>query len=210
MRLPVHAALALAALAALPAPPARAVEPVLAARVGIAAALGSAAENVPMSDVAPIQVPLHLDLLLQHRELSAGIYGAWAPARAGRCTGATCSAWAARVGLQAAWTFSGDDGSAPWLGLASGYAWVSEDRTRDGTVTTRYHGFEPLALQGGVEWRVVRWLALGPYGMVSLGRYARYSVDTGIEQASAAVPHRAVHAWLEAGIRGRLTLGGGR
>lgn len=208
MRLPVHAALA--AVAALLAPVAGAVEPVLAARVGVAAAVGSAAENVPMSDVAPVQVPLQLDVLVAHGELSAGVYGAWAPARAGRCAGASCTAWAARLGLQAAWTFHGEGGSAPWLGVASGYQWISLDRTRDGTVTSRYQGFEPFALQGGVEWPVVRWLALGPYALASIGRYARYSADTGLEQASASIPHRALHAWLEVGVRGRVTLGAAR
>jgi outer membrane protein len=205
MRLPVHAALV--ALVALLSPPARAVEPVLAARVGLAGAVGSAAENVSMADVVPVQVPLQLDVLVAYRDLSAGIYGAWAPARAGRCAGASCTAWAARLGLQAAWTFHGDGGSAPWVGVASGYQWVSLDRTRDGTVTTRYEGFEPFAVQGGIEWPVVRWLALGPYALASIGRYARYSVDTGVEQASASIPHRAFHGWLEVGVRGRLAFG---
>jgi hypothetical protein len=161
-----------------------------------------------MSDVVPVQYPVQLDLLAGQGPLSAGAYGSLGLASSGRCPGASCSAWAARVGLQATWTFALEGGPEPWVGIASGYEWMTEDRRQGGTLTTRYRGFEPLAAQGGVEWRVWRWLALGPYGLVSVGRYARYSVDTGLEQASVAIPDRALHVWLQAGVRGRFVAGG--
>jgi outer membrane protein len=199
--------LAAALLAALPAA-AGALEPDLGLRVGVGAAAGSAARNVPMSEVVPVQYPVQLDLLAREGPLAAGAYGSLALATAGRCPGASCSAWAARVGLQATWTFARPRGPAPWAGVASGYEWIGEDRRQGGTVTTRYRGFEVLAVQGGAEWRLWDRVALGPYALLSVGRYARYALDTGLAQTSVAIPDRAIHAWFHVGVRGRLLLGG--
>jgi hypothetical protein len=198
--------LAVAVLAMLPAA-AGALEPVVALRLGVGAGLGSAARDVPMSDVVPVQYPVQLDLLAREGPLAAGAYGSVGLASAGRCPGVSCSAWAARVGLQGTWTFALEGGPEPWVGVASGYEWITEERHQGGTITSRYRGFEALAVQGGVEWRLWRWLAVGPYGLVSGGRYARYSLDTGLEQGSVAIPDRAIHVWLQIGVRGRLVLG---
>jgi hypothetical protein len=197
--------LPLAILLALPAA-AGAVEPVVALRLGLAAGLGDAARDVPLSDVVPVQYPLQLDVLGREGPLALGAYGALALGHAGRCPGASCSARAARVGLQGTWTLGLEGGAEPWLGLAAGLEWIFERRTEGGTVKASYRGIAPLALQGGVEWRVWRWVALGPYGALALGRYDRYSVDTGLESASVSIPHRSWHAWVEVGVRGRLVL----
>lgn len=197
--------LPLALLLALPAA-AGGVEPVVALRLGLAAGLGDAARDVPLSDAVPVQYPLQLDVLGREGPLALGVYGALALAHAGRCPGASCSARAARVGLQATWTFELEGGAEPWLGLGAGLAWISERRTQGGTVKTSYRGIAPLVLQAGAEWRVWRWLALGPFGALSVGRYDRYSVDTGLESATVDIPHRSWHAWLEVGVRGRLVL----
>jgi outer membrane protein len=199
-----------ALLAALPASRARAVEPVVALRLGVGAALGSAVRDVPMSDVVPVQYPLQLDVLARQGPVAGGAYASYALASAGRCGGASCSARAARVGLQGTWTFTTAGASEPWLGVASGYEWITEERRQGGTITSGYRGFEPLAVQGGVEWRVAPWLALGPYALLSVGRYARYTLDTGLEQASVGIPHPALHAWIHLGVRGRLVLGAPR
>jgi hypothetical protein len=203
-------ALALAASRAAAADAALAPSPVLALRLGVAAALGSSVADVPMSDTLPFQFPIQVDALLREGQLGFGVYGSWGPARVGKCGDASCSAWVARLGLQATWTFTVEGRGIPWAGLASGYEWVREHRTRVGTVTTTWQGWEPLAVQGGIDWPVLRWLALGPYGLVGVGRYARYTVDTGVEEADAAIPHQAVHAWVHLGVRGRFILGEGK
>jgi len=199
--------LALVVLAAAPAA-ALEVTPVLALRLGVAPALGSAVADLPIADTIPLQFPIQLDALLGQGPLALGAYGSWGPAHAAKCGDASCSAWVGRLGLQATWTFAVEGGPAPWVGLASGYEWAREDRTRGGTVTTTWAGWEPIAVQGGVEWRVLRWLALGPYGLVGVGRYSRYTVDTGFEQASSAIPHQAIHAWIHLGVRGRFLIWG--
>jgi hypothetical protein len=208
MRLGFAVAASLVALAA--APPARA-EAELSLRLGIAPAIGSAADDVPMSDFVPLHFPVQLDALWREGPIAAGLYASWGPGRAGRCgPDASCSASVTRLGLQATWTFRGAGGPEPWVGLATGYEWASHERTSGGTVKTSLRGFEPLAAQGGVEWRVHPRLAVGPYGLLGVGRYARMSVDTGLASAAAPIDARAIHAWFHAGVRARLVLGGER
>lgn len=202
-----------ALLVALALPPraARAVEPVVALRLGVAGAVGSAAADVPVTDVVPVQLPIQLDVLGRQGPWAIGAYGSAGLGHPGRCGGgASCSAWAARVGVQGTWSPATVRGLAPWVGVATGYEWVSAERTRGGTVTTRYRGLELVAVQGGLEWPVWSHLALGPYALVSVGRYARYAVDTGQERASIRIPDPALHAWFQVGVRGRLLLGGAR
>jgi hypothetical protein len=202
-------AAAVAAFLALAAGPAAALDPpVLALRLGVAPAFGSAAADLPVSETIPLQFPIQLDALTGEGPLAFGLYGSWGPAHAAKCGDASCSAWVARLGLQATWTFAVEGAGKPWVGLASGYEWAREQRTRGGTVTTTWAGWEPVAVQGGVEWRVLRWLALGPYGLLGVGRYSRYTVDTGIEEASTELPRKALHAWIHLGVRGRFLLWG--
>jgi hypothetical protein len=197
---------AAAIVAALAAAPAVRAEPVVALRLGVGGAVGSAVHDVPISDTVPVQFPLQLDALWRGGPIAGGIYASWGPAVAGRCGGASCSAHVTRLGIQGTWTFP-QEGGEPWAGLASGYEWATEARTHGSTVTTSWRGFELLAAQGGIEWRLGRWLALGPFGLASVGRYAHVSVDTGLESASQAIPSKAVHAWFQIGVRGRLVLG---
>ena len=157
MRLPVAAALL--ALAARPAR-AEAAER-FALRLGVAPAVGSAAADVPVSDEIRLQFPIQLDLLGRFGRSSAGAYGSWgspAPAaataraprspapgsrRPGRsrvCAGRSRGSASARLRV-------GDRGRA----------------ARGSTVTTTWRGFELLAAQGGLEWRVAPMVAVGPF-----------------------------------------------
>ncbi len=207
MRTPLAAAAVLVALCG--ARPARA-EPVLALRLGVAPALGSVAADVPVSDAITTQYPIQLDALWREGSLAGGLYGSWGPARVGRCGDASCSASVTRLGVQATWTFADVGRAEPWVGVASGYEWATQDRTRGGTVTTSWRGFELLAAQGGIEWRVWSRLALGPYALLAVGRYTDVSLDTGYGSASGEIANRAVHAWFHVGVRARLVLGAAR
>jgi hypothetical protein len=204
---PSLAAAAVVALAA--ARPAHA-GPELALRLGVAQAVGDAAADVPVADAVPFQVPVQLDALWREGPGSAGLYVSWGPARAGRCaSGATCSASVLRLGIQGTWAFGTSSGAEPWVGLAAGYAWARQEQTRGGTIATTWAGFEPIAVQGGIEWRLARWLALGPCALAGLGRYSRYAVDTGFDSGAVEIPEKAFHAWFHLGVRGRFVLGGG-
>jgi hypothetical protein len=198
---PVRALPLLVALAA--ATPARA-EPVLALRLGVAPALGSATGNLPMSELLPLQFPVQLDALWREGRLDAGLYGSWGLAEASGCaSGERCSATVWRTGVQAAWTFDAD-GVLPWAGLALGWEWARTVTQDAGTITSTFSGAE-LALQGGVEWRVLRWLSLGPALLVGIGNYGTYGVEGPAGSASSTVTDRAFHAWIHVGVRGTFS-----
>ena len=202
MRL-LRAALVLALAAAGPAR----AEPVLALRLGVAGAVGSASGNLPMAHAVPLQLPLQLDALWRERPFAGGLYGAWAPAEPGGCaSGERCSARAWRAGLQGTYAFRAD-GVEPWAGLALGWEWATLERDHSGAIVGTWSGPE-LSAQGGAEWLVARWLALGPYALVGGGRFDRYAVTAPAGSASATISDRTLHVWLELGVRGRLVWGG--
>ena len=202
--------LSAAALALVLAAPAARAEPVAALRLALAPSFGSAAADVPVSDVVTMQFPLQLDALWRHRNVSAGGYASWGRGRVDACSG-SCSASVWRLGLQATWSFAPVRGAEPWAGLATGYEWASARRERAGAeVKSTWKGFEVLALQGGVEWRLGRRFALGPFLLLGFGRYSDLSVETGFGSAEAPIAERAFHGWFHAGVRGRLVLGGER
>jgi hypothetical protein len=208
MRLSAAAAATL--LAAL-APRSGRAEPLLALRLGGAGAVGSVVDDVPVSDGVRYQLPfLQLDALWREGRIAGGVYGSWGWGNVGGCDG-SCSASVARLGLQATWTFAPARGAEPWAGAAVGWEWTTERRASGGTeVETRFSGPELLAAQGGADWRVARWLAAGPFLLFGLGRYTSMSLDTGLESASEELPDKALHVWIQAGVRARLLLGGER
>jgi hypothetical protein len=215
MRLPLAAAAALLALAVPRPGGAQPVDgPELALRLGFASAVGSIASRVPVDDGVNLQVPVQVDVLWRFGQLAAGLYGSGAWASVGDCAGSgaggrSCSASVWRLGLQATWSFRAVVGGAePWLGVATGYEWARERRARAGTaVETTWRGFELLAVQGGLEWRVARWAAVGPFLLVGGGQYSGIEMDTGFAAASTEIPDKAVHAWIHLGVRGRFMLG---
>lgn len=206
---------AAAALLVLAAPRARAEgderpEVVLALRLAVAPAFGSAVQDVPMSDAVGFQVPVQLDAMVRRRSVSAGLYLSRGWGRVESCDG-SCGAAVWRAGLQATVDLAPIRGAEPWAGVSAGYEWASLTRSRAGTeVETRWRGWELFAAQGGVEWRVARSAAVGPFVLVGVGRYTDMAVDTGLADASASIPHRAIHGWIQAGVRARLALGDGR
>lgn len=212
------AAATLAALAALAAAPVRAAgsdrdppsEPEVALRLAVAPAFGSAAANVPMGDAVSLQYPMQLDVGWRFGPVTVGAYGSWAVARPPTCAaGASCSATAARLGLQATWTFEPGGGVHGWVGAASGWERTTFHVKKAGTDdATSYTGLELFQAQGGIEWRLHRRLALGPYVLLGFGRYTDARVETRVESASRAIPDRAVHTWLHLGVRARVPLGG--
>jgi hypothetical protein len=205
---PSLAAASLVLLAALPR--AARAEPVVALRLAIAPAVGSTVDDVPVSDGIRFQFPVQLDALWAAGPLAVGGYGSWGAATVGACSG-SCSASVVRAGVQATWTLPPLRSADPWLGAGLGYEWATERRERAGhEVTTRWRGLELPSLQGGLEWRVARAFAIGPFLLVGVGRYARMSLDTGVDSASSEISGKAFHAWIHLGVRGRLALGGSR
>jgi hypothetical protein len=104
----------------------------------------------------------------------------------------------------------------PWVGLATGLEWVQQ-----GYVT--YFGFPYLAVDAGVALPAREPTCLGLFAGVSLGRFQHMdggrstallgsSFNTGLftgqpaTSSSGDIANPAWHGWIEAGIRGCLTI----
>lgn len=195
--------------AALLAAGAARAQPVVGLRLAYARALGSAARELPISEVTGAQVPLQADALWRFGAASAGVYLSFAPAQApsGRCgDGADCSASGLRAGLQGQYALPARGGVAPWLGIGAGHERATRRRERLGSETTfTWSGLEAL-VQGGVDWPLARGLSAGPFAQLAIGRYGAVDVETDAASASPAVVDRALHAFVLVGVRARLDL----
>jgi hypothetical protein len=195
-------------VAALLLPAAGRAQPVAALRLAYAPAVGDVARGVPMSDAMNSQLPLQLDLLWRAGRASAGAYGSWGVGQVGgdACSGASCSASVLRAGVQGLWAFEPFGGAriVPWAGVGLGWEWATRRRERLGSrISSTWSGAE-LSVQGGAEWPVAGRFGVGPFLLLSTGRYARESVDTPVESGSAGIGERAVHVWIHVGLRGRV------
>jgi hypothetical protein len=186
-------------------------QPTAALRLSFAPALGDLSRGVPMSDAMGSQLPVQLDGLWRLGPASVGVYASWGLGFVsdGACgSGADCSASGIRVGVQGLWAFAplGAARVVPWGGLGLGWEWAFQERERLGSRTSwRWSGPE-LALQGGAEWPLAGRFGLGPFAQIALGRYGTVALDTSAGSASADLDTRAVHAWIQVGVRGRIDL----
>jgi hypothetical protein len=204
MRLSLAAA---AVFLALATPRAVRAQPSVGVRLAVAPAVGSTVDGLPVSDAIRLHFPLQLDALWDFGRVGAGVYASWGIARVGACA-ESCDASVVRAGIQVTRTFSQWRGAEPWAGLGAGYEWATESRTSAGhEVTTGWRGFELLAVQGGLDWRVARAVSVGPFLLVGGGRYSTVELDTGTSSDSTDLERKAVHAWIHVGIRGRIGLG---
>lgn len=197
------------ALAALLLPAAAAGAPALSLRLAYAPAAGSAADRFPADDVLAAQVPVQVDALWRFGAAALGPYASWGLGIATGCDdGARCGGSVARLGLQAlhALGAGAERTVVPWLGVGAGWEWASRRRERLGNEHTWTWSGPEAHAELGVEWRPRPRVALGPYVHVAAGRFSRVSLETPVESASAAVPARAIHAWLHLGVRGTLDL----
>lgn len=197
-------------LAAMLVPGLAAARPTVAARAAFAPAIGGAAEHLSMDEAIGMQLPLQLDALWREGRLAAGAYASLALGRVSvaACTdGAECSGSAFRLGAQATWALPPPRGwPAPWIGGGLGWEWISWSRDRLGSETARGFAGPEAFLQGGAEWSLGARVALGPYALLAIGRYARASVETPVASASSDVGERAFHAWIHLGVRCRVDL----
>lgn len=201
---------ALAAAAALLAASIARAQPTVALRLAYAPALGSAAREVPMSEVTRAQVPIQVDALWRFGAASAGVYGSWGPGQvpSSQCRdGASCSASALSLGLQAQYALRAfGPGIVPWSGLGVGWerARHRDERLGSEAVFT-WSGFEVL-LQAGAELPLGHGFSVGPFAQLAIGRYGDVALDTHEASVSAAIDERAFHAFLHLGVRGKLDL----
>ncbi|MGA8891752.1 MAG: autotransporter domain-containing protein [Anaeromyxobacteraceae bacterium] len=208
-------ALACPAAADEAAPPAeKAVAFTLGARASVAFPMGSILSDsqngdLRIDELVALSIPLQLDAgVTLHGRWFVGAYVqyAWSVLQLGGCkVGESCSVTGVRAGVQATWSLRPRGG--PWVGLGTGYEWMF----------TSYSGpgFDTRVDVGGWEWAIVQlgwdvelspgW-KVGPWASGSVGEFSRDTVWEAGKPTQSSIPNKAVHGWLQLGVKGSFTL----
>ncbi len=181
--------------------------------VGAAFPYGSARSGSKLSDGFAALFPFALDAGWQFdRRFYVGLYLAYARGVAGGATGdacaqLTCSLYGAAAGVAFEARFPLSPSIAPWGGYRAGWSAQETDITETyGTQQTAFGGVDLANLSGGVDFRLARHFALGPYLGAGLSMYL-YQVDAldgGGTKQSIASP--TFHGWATLGARVTFTL----
>ncbi|MBS1109213.1 MAG: LigA [Anaeromyxobacteraceae bacterium] len=194
--------------------PAPALGFTVGARVSAAFPMGSVSTDpgtgAPLIDeFVAVSIPVQLDLgLTLHRRWFVGTYVqyAWNVLQLGECEkGQSCSVTGLHVGIQATYAFR--DHGGPWLGLGTGWEWMFTSYSGP-NFDTRLDvaGWEYAIFQAGWDVAVSPGWMVGPWISGSVGEFSRASLKTGGRSSDTAIPNRAVHGWLQLGVKGSFSL----
>ncbi|HVV48303.1 MAG TPA: hypothetical protein VHO06_01470 [Polyangia bacterium] len=124
--------------------------------------------------------------------------------------GVSCSGSVIRLGAEGIYRLPVEGAFVPWLGLGTGYEWISFDVSGNGyQESIGAHGFEFVNFQLGGDIRAAPQFAVGPFVSLSIGQYDTASLSgnaPGYTAMSADIANKATHEWLEFGVRGTLNL----
>jgi|GEM_PF-295214 len=156
------------------------------------------ASSLALNDVVSGAVPLILDAgYFVNPHLYVGgylLYGfAFNASSSPTCPAAeTCNGGLLRFGAQARWHFSPERVVDPWAGAGLGYDILNLTQTDpDGNTVSlgSLHGFV-LSFIGGIDYKPLPYLGIGPYSELTVGHYA-------------STVSSAIHGWLGVGLRAR-------
>jgi hypothetical protein len=203
---------------ALPAASDEQVAPTLGftagARVSAAFPLGSVSTDpgtgAPLIDeFVAVSIPVQVDLgLTLHRRWFLGTYVqyAWNVLQLGECKkGQSCSVTGLRLGLQATYAFQ--DHGGPWVGLGTGWEWMFTSYSSP-EFSTRLDvaGWEYAIFQAGWDVEVSPGWMVGPWVSGSVGEFSRATLELDGRSSETAIPNRAVHGWIQLGVKGSFSL----
>jgi hypothetical protein len=195
---------ALPAPAPVDSPPAR-HGLVLALRpLGVGLPMGNVAKDSPMTDLTVADIPIWLDAgYMVLRQLMLGIYAQYAIVAGGH--NFTGSGSDIRLGIQAQY-YPVDTGLLnPWVGLGVGYEMLKTSATF-GNQSVDLKGFEFAHLQVGLDFRLGRYIGLGPLVGYSIGQYSSMSMSGSYTNGQSSFGDKALHEWLTFSARVTLTL----
>jgi hypothetical protein len=174
-------------------------------RLGYAAPFGKLGGVVNMSDFFSGAIPLVLELGYRiNANATIGILFQYAFALTKNCDpGASCSGSVIRLGLEGLFHIPVEGPFVPWLGLGTGYEWLSLDESGSTGGSVTVEGFEFLNLQAGGDYRLSPYFSLGPFVSFSLARYDSGSTSSG---AGGEIRGKAIHEWLQFGMKGTFNL----
>jgi hypothetical protein len=177
------------------------------ASVGWAAPLGSAERGGRLRDTTFGTVPLGLDA--SYRVLSSvGVaahvtYGIGVPTlcqTTGDCTASLGTDVLAILGIR--WHLPRLGPTSPLVDLGVGYEWFAARFADAGAHSARsYRG--PVLTSGrlAAPFRAGAHWTLGPVVELSVGTFTARSLQTNVSSISQDVASRAVHGWLQLGVR---------
>lgn len=207
--------LAAAAVAVLAGPVRSEAQVGIGARIGYAFGVGDVGGDpsgtLKMSDWISGQIPLQLDVMFHVIPgLSVGPYVSYGFGRVGGelknqvcdMTGVDCSSSDVRLGVQATYTLPPP---LPfWVGAGIGYEWSKLTAEGGGeSIDVKFRGWEVLNLQGGLDFLASPLLRVGPFMMLSLGRYDHGSASG---FGGGSIETKKMHEWIEIGVRGMFDL----
>ncbi len=211
--------LLVAAAAAVLAGPARSEAQFgIGARIGYAFGAGDvgggSGGSLKMSDWISGQIPLQVDVMFHVIPgLSVGPYFSYGFGRVGGdlknqvcdMSGVDCSSSIMRVGAQATYTLPPP--LPIWVGAGIGYEWsklTAEGGGESGDI--KFHGMELLNLQAGLDFMASPAFRVGPFVMMSLGRYSTMESTGVLAGVATSIPDKKMHEWFEIGVRGMFDL----
>ena len=194
----------------------------LALRLGYGIPFGDTSADAsgaatPLGDQLQGEIPIWIDV--GYRFARSWFVGAYLQlgigivnqdkAAGGGCNlpGVSCKGSDVRVGVEGTFGFSPGQSFNPWIGLGTGYEWVSlqaESPTGNGELT--FKGWEWFNLQVGGDFSLSRVFALGPYASFGLGQYSSANVTLGSTTVSGDVANKKSHAWLQLGVKSTFNL----
>jgi hypothetical protein len=162
--------------------------------------------GVPFDTWVDHAFPIEVDVGYRFdARIYAGIYGGYIPISRQYCETGNCSDHGLRVGAQVQFHPLGQAPFDPWLGLGSGYEWLSfSQRFPTDTDERGLEGFEFAILQAGFDFGMTSTspvIKLGPVLTFSLAEFRRETFGSG---GVTYVDDRRLHHWLTLGFRARF------
>jgi len=180
----------------------------LGLRLGYAVPMGSLLEGADLGDAVSGQIPLQVDALYRiNSQYAVGAYVGYGYlfVKDASCDpGASCSGSVLRLGIEGLLHFPTSGSFVPWVGAGVGYEWLKGKESQGGaSATTTFKGFEFLSLQVGGEFRSGPNMAIGPFVSLSIAQYSSVSIS-GL--GGGDIEDKALHEWLQFGLRGAFNL----
>ncbi|RYZ40371.1 MAG: hypothetical protein EOO71_16385 [Myxococcaceae bacterium] len=164
--------------------------------------VGNAVGNVKMTDVIGETVSPQVELAyFFNSQLSLGVYVQLGFGRSpDACFEALCGSNVRRFGIDLDYHFRPGAFVSPWVGVGLGFenATVQFEDEAEVLGSQPYEGFDLGHAHVGVDLRLNRTMAVGPYLSASLGQYRRS------DSHDVSSDGRRVHAWFQPGVRMQL------
>jgi len=137
--------------------------------------------------------------------LVLGLYGSYTAYSAGDNLASGTSVRGATGGLFVDYHFRADRTTDPWIGLSTGWRglWLSPDTGK----TSGFQGWEIARFSAGIDYRVTRAIAMGPFLGFSVNTFL--SENTPDTDGYKAVDGPRPDFYFFAGLLGRFDIGGG-